>query len=132
MCCQFSQRFIGEETVSSSNYLPELTDAPTWIIDPIDGTTNFVHSFPHACISIALAVNKKLEIGIVYNPVLEQMFTARRGHGAYLNGRRIKSSSVDGELIFSFYFIDRLKNSLSVDEKRQESNLCLFYEEKIF
>lgn len=90
-------RFIGEETVSCSNSLPELTDAPTWFIDPIDGTTNFVHSFPHTCISIALAVNKQLEIGIIYNPVLEQLFTARKGHGAFLNQKPIKSSNVEGE-----------------------------------
>ncbi|XP_043475394.1 inositol monophosphatase 1-like [Leptopilina heterotoma] len=88
-------KFIGEETVSLTNNLPELTDDPTWIIDPIDGTTNFVHSFPHTCISVALAVNKKLEIGIVYNPVLEQMFTARRGQGAFLNGKSINSSKVE-------------------------------------
>lgn len=94
--------FIGEETVSHSNFLPELTNAPTWIIDPIDGTTNFVHSFPHTCISIALAVNKELEIGIVYNPVLEQLFTARRGHGAFLNTKPIKSSNVEGKKFLSF------------------------------
>ncbi|XP_043263919.1 inositol monophosphatase 2-like [Colletes gigas] len=88
-------KFIGEETVSSTNHLPELTDEPTWIIDPIDGTTNFVHSFPFTCISIALTVKKELEIGIVYNPVLEQLFTARRGRGAFLNGKPIKSSKVD-------------------------------------
>ncbi|XP_012236057.1 inositol monophosphatase 1-like [Linepithema humile] len=91
-----THKFIGEETVSCSNFLPELTDAPTWIIDPIDGTTNFVHSFPHTCISIALAVDKELEIGIVYNPILEQLFTARRGHGAFLNEKPIKSSNVEG------------------------------------
>ncbi|XP_076676521.1 uncharacterized protein LOC143373279 [Andrena cerasifolii] len=88
-------KFIGEETVSSTNHLPELTDDPTWIIDPIDGTTNFVHSFPFTCISIALTVKKELEIGIVYNPVLEQLFTARRGSGAFLNGKPIKSSKVE-------------------------------------
>ncbi|KAK0180053.1 hypothetical protein PV327_005735 [Microctonus hyperodae] len=89
-----THKFIGEETVSKTNCLPNLTDDPTWIIDPIDGTTNFVHSFPHTCISIALAVNRQLEIGIVYNPVIEQMFTARRGCGAYLNGNPIKSSDI--------------------------------------
>ncbi|XP_057327438.1 inositol monophosphatase 1-like [Microplitis mediator] len=89
-----THKFIGEETVSKTNVLPKFTDAPTWIIDPIDGTTNFVHSFPHSCISIALAVNRELEIGIVYNPVLEQLFTARRGRGAYLNGKPIKTSDV--------------------------------------
>ncbi|XP_033228032.1 inositol monophosphatase 1-like isoform X2 [Belonocnema kinseyi] len=88
-------KFIGEETVAETNFLPELTDTPTWIIDPIDGTTNFVHSFPHTCISVALAVNKKLEIGIVYNPLLEQLFTARRDRGAFLNGKRIESSKVE-------------------------------------
>ncbi|XP_076633625.1 uncharacterized protein LOC143347888 [Colletes latitarsis] len=88
-------KFIGEETVSSTNHLPELSDEPTWIIDPIDGTTNFVHSFPFTCISIALAVKKELEIGIVYNPVLEQLFTARRGRGAFLNGKPINSSKVE-------------------------------------
>ncbi|XP_033339708.1 inositol monophosphatase 1 [Megalopta genalis] len=88
-------KFIGEETVSSTNSLPELTDEPTWIIDPIDGTTNFVHSFPFTCVSIALSVNKELEIGVVYNPVLKQLFTARKGSGAFLNGKPIKSSKVE-------------------------------------
>ncbi|XP_031828677.1 inositol monophosphatase 1-like [Nomia melanderi] len=88
-------KFIGEETVSSTNSLPELTDEPTWIIDPIDGTTNFVHSFPFTCVSIALSVNKQLEIGIVYNPVLEQLFTARKGHGAFLNGKPIQTSKTE-------------------------------------
>lgn len=96
-------RFIGEETVSRSNFLPELTNAPTWIIDPIDGTTNFVHSFPYTCISIALAVNKELQIGIVYNPILEQLFTARKGHGAYLNEKPIKSSSIEGKVLFLLF-----------------------------
>ncbi|XP_003702625.1 inositol monophosphatase 1 isoform X1 [Megachile rotundata] len=88
-------KFIGEETVSATQHLPELTDDPTWIIDPIDGTTNFVHSFPFTCISIALVAKKELEIGIVYNPILEQLFTARKGRGAYLNGKPIKSSNVE-------------------------------------
>lgn len=90
-----THKFIGEETVSCTNHLPELTDEPTWIIDPIDGTTNFVHTFPFTCISIALAVNKELQIGIIYNPILGQLFTARKGQGAYLNGNPIKSSSID-------------------------------------
>ncbi|CAH1164915.1 unnamed protein product [Phyllotreta striolata] len=83
-------KFIGEE--SSKEIV--LTDAPTWVIDPIDGTMNFVHSFPHSCISIALYVNKQPVIGIVYNPMLEQLFTARKGQGAYLNGQPIKVSQV--------------------------------------
>ena len=78
-------QFIGEEETSEGKKVV-LTDAPTWIIDPIDGNMNFVHSFPHSSISIALLVNKITEIGIVFNPVLSQKFTARRGQGAFYNG----------------------------------------------
>lgn len=86
--------FIGEESVANGAQC-NFTDKPTWIIDPIDGTMNFVHSFPHSCISIALFINKEPEIGIVYNPVLEQLFTARRGKGAFLNGKRIHVSGTN-------------------------------------
>lgn len=84
-------QFIGEEE-SSEGKKVELTDAPTWIIDPIDGTMNFVHSFPHSAISIALLVKKVTEIGIVFNPVLGQKFTAQRGRGAFYNGAQIHVS----------------------------------------
>nr|XP_036220565.1 inositol monophosphatase 1 isoform X2 [Bactrocera oleae] len=85
-------KFIGEEESAAGGAPNKLTDAPTWIIDPVDGTMNFVHSFPHSCISIGLKVNKVTEIGIVFNPMLGQRFSARRGQGAYLNGRRIHVS----------------------------------------
>lgn len=84
-------KFIGEESVAGGAQC-NLTNAPTWIIDPIDGTLNFVHSFPHCCISIGLFIEQRPEIGIVYNPVLEQLFTAVRGRGAFLNGKRIRVS----------------------------------------
>lgn len=84
-------KFIGEETTASGKKA-ELTDAPTWIIDPIDGTMNFVHGLPHTCISVGLLINKITEIGIVYNPILEQLFTARKGKGAFLNGAPIHVS----------------------------------------
>ncbi|XP_043518289.1 inositol monophosphatase 2-like [Frieseomelitta varia] len=87
-----NHRFIGEE--STGKELPELTDDPTWIIDPIDGTTNFIHGFPHTCVVIGLSIKKEMVIGIVYNPVLEQLFTARRGRGAFLNNKPIKVSNV--------------------------------------
>ncbi|XP_043275789.1 inositol monophosphatase 2-like [Venturia canescens] len=87
-----NHRFIGEESTGAN--LPELTDDPTWIIDPIDGTTNFIHGFPHTCVVIGLAINKEMRIGIVYNPILEQLFTARKGRGAFLNGRPIQTSKI--------------------------------------
>ncbi|KAL1517516.1 hypothetical protein ABEB36_001272 [Hypothenemus hampei] len=87
-------KFIGEEGVSQGKQC-ELTDAPTWIIDPVDGTMNFVHSFPHSCISLALFVEKVPAIGIIYNPMLDQLFTARKGHGAFLNGEKITVSGIN-------------------------------------
>lgn len=73
-----------------------LTDEPTWIIDPIDGTMNFVHSFPYTCISVGLWVKKEAEVGIVYNPIMEQMFTALKGQGAFLNNEKISASGQTG------------------------------------
>lgn len=73
----------------------ELTDSPTWIIDPIDGTVNYVHGNPNVAISVALAVRKEIVIGIIYNPILEEMYRSRKGNGSYLNDRPIKCSRVE-------------------------------------
>ena len=61
-----------------------------WIIDPLDGTTNFIHGFPVYCVSIALAVKGKLEQAVVYDPSRNDLFCATKGRGAYLNERRIR------------------------------------------
>ena len=63
-----------------------------WIIDPLDGTTNFIHGFPVYCVSIALAVKGKVEQAVIYDPTRNDLFTATRGRGAYLNDRRIRVS----------------------------------------
>lgn len=63
-----------------------------WIIDPLDGTTNFIHGFPQYAISIALARNKVLEQAVIFDPVRNEMFTASKGAGAFLNDRRIRVS----------------------------------------
>ncbi|MFD0666541.1 inositol monophosphatase family protein [Ramlibacter sp. MAHUQ-53] len=63
-----------------------------WIIDPLDGTTNFIHGFPVYCVSIALAVKGKVEQAVVYDPTRNDLFTATRGRGAFLNERRIRVS----------------------------------------
>ncbi|XP_055387915.1 uncharacterized protein LOC129616329 [Condylostylus longicornis] len=88
-----NHKFIGEEQCAEAKVMPELTDSPTWIIDPIDGTTNFIKKIPHACISVALAINKEIVIGIVYNPMLNELFTARKNIGAFLNGKPILVNS---------------------------------------
>ena len=63
-----------------------------WIIDPLDGTTNFIHGFPVYCISIALAVKGKVEQAVIYDPTRNDLFTATKGRGAFLNERRIRVS----------------------------------------
>jgi len=63
-----------------------------WIIDPLDGTTNFIHGFPVYCVSIALQVRGKLEQAVIYDPTRNDLFTATKGRGAFLNERRIRVS----------------------------------------
>ncbi|KAL2816772.1 hypothetical protein BJX63DRAFT_419941 [Aspergillus granulosus] len=75
-------QFHGEETYDPAR---PLTDMPTFIIDPIDGTVNFVHGFPHACVSLGFAINRVPTVGVVFNPVTETLYSAIRGKGAFLN-----------------------------------------------
>lgn len=83
--------FIGEESVAAGQPCI-LSDDPTWIVDPVDGTTNFVHSYPFVAVSIGFAVNKKLEFGVVYSCIEDKMYTARRGKGAFCNGKPLQVS----------------------------------------
>lgn len=92
---------MGEE--SQGKVAPELTDAPTWIIDPIDGTINFVHGIKLIAISIALAIEKDLKIGIVYNPCTNELFTAMKGNGTYLNNERIYCSKTETVSLNMFF-----------------------------
>ncbi|RLA05178.1 MAG: inositol-1-monophosphatase [Gammaproteobacteria bacterium] len=62
----------------------------TWIIDPLDGTTNFLYELPHFAISIAVAEKGRIQHGVIYDPVRDELFTASRGRGAALNGRRLR------------------------------------------
>lgn len=86
-----SHSFIGEESVAAGER-SVLTDNPTWIIDPIDGTTNFVHRFPFVAVSIGFVVNKEMEFGVVYSCVEDKMYTGRKGRGAFCNGQKLQVS----------------------------------------
>ncbi|KAJ6112582.1 hypothetical protein N7512_007906 [Penicillium capsulatum] len=86
--------FHGEETYDPAK---PLTDAPTFIVDPIDGTVNFVHGFPCACVSLGFAVGRVPTVGVVYNPVTKNLYSAIRGRGAFLN--REKRLPLKGETI---------------------------------
>ena len=73
-----------------------------WIIDPIDGTTNYIHSFPVYAVSIALKVKGLLEVAVIYDPSRQELFTAMRGKGSQLDGRKIrvsKQSTLEGALL---------------------------------
>lgn len=79
--------FLGEESGATAG------DDFTWIIDPLDGTTNFLHGFPQFAVSIGIKHKNILEYAVVYDPMRQELFTARRGAGAYLNDRRIRVST---------------------------------------
>ena len=72
--------FIGEETYNAGI---AITDHPTFIVDPIDGTSNFVHGFPAVCVSIGLVISKQPIVGVVYNPFLSELWSAVKGSGAF-------------------------------------------------
>jgi len=84
--------FLGEE---SGRQGPAKTDF-IWVIDPLDGTTNFLHGFPQFCVSIALLHRGRIEKGVIYDPLRQELFTAARGAGASLNNRRIRVSKQSG------------------------------------
>lgn len=76
--------FLGEESGET------LGDDYKWVIDPLDGTTNFVHGYPHFCVAIALCFKGKVHHGLIYDPVRDDLFTASKGSGAYLNDHRVR------------------------------------------
>ena len=91
-----------------------------WVIDPLDGTLNYLHSIPHFSVSIAMRVKQRLEVGVVYDPVKQELFTATRGNGAQLNEKRIRASSrrsLDGAVLgtgFPFGQMDDLDRYMQV------------------
>jgi len=101
--------FLAEESGASAQ------DAEyVWIIDPIDGTTNFIHGFPQYCTSIGIKHRGALTHAVVYDPVANELFTASKGRGAFLNDRRIRVTALTklGEALvgtgFPFKELDRL------------------------
>lgn len=80
--------FLGEESGDTNQSAENI-----WIIDPLDGTTNFLHSFPQYCVSIALQQNGALTQAVIYDPVRNDLFTATKGRGAFLNDKRIRVGS---------------------------------------
>jgi len=90
--------FIGEESGQTGD-----PNSPfKWYIDPLDGTKNYIHGFPSFCVSIAAAQHDRLEQGVIYNPISQELFAATRGGGATLDGKRLRVSkcmSIDNALL---------------------------------
>ena len=84
---------LAEESGASKNLNDESEFA--WIIDPIDGTTNFMHGYPNYCVSIALSQRGVITQAVIYDPVRNDLFTATKGAGAYLNDKRIRVRSTE-------------------------------------
>ncbi len=98
------ENFLKEQLsklVPGSEFLSEETDSDfkdarkLWIVDPIDGTVNFLHGFPFVCTSIALQIDGIIVKGVVYNPITDELFFAEKGFGSTLNGRKIHVSTND-------------------------------------
>ena len=86
--------FLGEEeSFLKSREKFETSQAPRWILDPLDGTTNYIHQFPIFCISLALEYEGALQLAVIDSPMTSETFTALKGEGAYLNGQKIHVSS---------------------------------------
>lgn len=85
--------FIGEETGVKAGGMKA---AGIWVVDPIDGTASFLDGIPAWCVSIAYVVGSEIEIGVIYDPNAEELFAARRGHGATLNDRPIRARRAGG------------------------------------
>ena len=115
---------LGEELQARTDPRPT---AFRWIIDPVDGTTNFAHGLQIFCVSIALEVHGRVELGVVYDPAGDELFTAERGQGARLNGQRIRVSStstlIDALLCTGFPY------SVGEDRVRHVRAFAAFLEE---
>ena len=83
-------KFLGEEGLDQQTGSSEYR----WVIDPLDGTGNYVHRFPYYCVSIGLEYQGQLVVGAIYDPTRDELFSAMKGSGAFLNGQRIRCSEV--------------------------------------
>lgn len=87
-------RYPDHEVLGEEEGLKTTTSSYRWIVDPVDGTTNYAHGFPYYCVSIALSVDGEIKAGAVYHPIWEELFSAAKGEGATLNGNPIRVSQV--------------------------------------
>src|SRR5450631_2303957 len=87
------QRYPDHTILAEEGTYPVRSSGLRWIIDPLDGTTNYAHGFPWFCVSIGLEAEGELVAGAIFNPFYDELFTATKGGGAYMNGRKLCVSS---------------------------------------
>ncbi len=109
--------FISEEKGKKKN--KDINN--TWIIDPIDGTVNFLHGIPHFAISIALKSNDEIISGLIYDPIKDEMFFAEKNNGAFLNNRRMRVSSKNKLDDCLFAISGQLKNDANISNRKTGS-----------
>jgi len=90
------EAFPADRILSEEAGVREAPSSRTWIIDPLDGTTNYAHGFPFFAVSIALAVENETVLGVVYNPCMEEFFLAQKGRGTFLNGEPLHVTETAG------------------------------------
>ena len=91
---EIHSRFPGGHIFAEESGETQGKNEDIWYIDPLDGTVNYAHHVPIFCVSIGFASHGTLELGAVYDPLLNEMFTAERGRGAFLNGRKLQVQKV--------------------------------------
>ncbi len=89
------QHYPSHDIIAEESGKHNVQSEYRWIIDPLDGTTNYTHCLPIFCVSIGVEFKGELVAGAIYNPSADEMFTAEKGGGAYLNGKKIHVSSTD-------------------------------------
>ncbi len=120
-----AHKFLGEEDRPTPEQIKGILamEQPVWVVDPLDGTTNYAHRLPHFCVSVAVAHQQEVLAGAVFNPASDECFTAARGNGAFLNGKAIWASSVEqlSEALVAMSFPPRFRRE-SADT---DTLLCL-------
>ncbi len=87
-----THKILGEENIPETNAVGG-SGVYRWIVDPLDGTTNYVHKYPHFAVSLALEYDQEIQVGVIFAPMTGECFTAIRGGGAFLNGKPIHVSA---------------------------------------
>ncbi len=112
-----THNFWGEESGKDAG-----TSEYTWLVDPLDGTTNYAHAYPFFCCSIALVKNKKPILGVIYDALRDECFAAEKGHGATLNGKKIhvsKTASLGESLVCTGFAYAVRETHYNLDNFRQ-------------